>query len=403
MKTLNFLFSTYISFLLKGVFLWCFLFNITSCKSPQSENQEKETNITSLKFWVGTYTSNKDQGIHLIGLDTNTKDFDSLWLQNEIENPSFVISNTDQNLLFSVQEAGGNIGGSVASFKIDKDSLKLKPINTVSTLGSGPCYIALSPDEHYILAGNYKSGNLAVIPVHENGTLSEAIQEFSHQGSSINPNRQEKPHVHSIVFHPDGNRFFVGDLGTDRVYIYEKTNNENSPYKAASPPYFEVKAGSGPRHLAINKAGDKIYLIHELTGEVGLYDFQKRENQPVIRHLETYSLTGKDFNGEVSGAEIKISQDGKFLYASNRGDANQINVFEIDPDSGKLNKIQSISSGGKTPRNFTLSKDGNFLLVGNQNSDEIALMSRNNETGIIKDSKVRFPIHKPVYFYEFNP
>ncbi|MDN3671010.1 lactonase family protein [Echinicola jeungdonensis] len=400
MKTNNLLLSGFLQGLMQIPIITGILLNFFSCQNPDSDNQDRLK--SNLKFWVGTYTSQSDQGIHLIELNPKTNDFDSLLLQNGINNPSFVISNQDQSLLFSVQESGGDIGGSVCSFHFDGDSLKLHPINSVSTLGSGPCYISLSPDEKYLLAANYRSGDLAVIPVLEDGTLGEALQKFKHKGNSINPNRQEKPHVHSIVFHPDGKRFLVGDLGTDRIYCYETTMEENSPFKAATPPYYEVKAGSGPRHLVFNHTGNKFYLIHELTAEVGLYSYVEKEDKIEIEHLATYPLAEDDFSGEVSGAEIKISNDGKYLYASNRGEANQIIVFEIDQKSGKLNKIQTVSSEGQTPRNFTLSRDGNYLLVGNQNSNEIVLMDRNRKTGKIQDTKVRFPIHKPVYFYEIE-
>ncbi|GGF26366.1 3-carboxymuconate cyclase [Echinicola rosea] len=318
-------------------------------------------------------------------------------MASDINNPSFVISNKKGNLVFAVQEEGGDNGGSVCSFRFDQAASTLNKLSTSSTKGSGPCYITLSPDEKYILAGNYGSGDLAVLPLQEDGTLGEPSQTISHEGSSVNEDRQASPHVHSLVFHPNGKQLFVADLGTDKVYIYDFDPSKEKPLSASAPSHFTVKAGSGPRHLVFNQAGDKIYLIHEMTSEVGLYDYNLQEKK--ITHLDSYPLTPKGFEGEKGAAEIKISDDGKFLYASNRGDSNEIIVFKIKPQTGTLDKIQAISSGGLTPRNFALSPDGNYLFVGNQNSDQILAYERNSQSGIIKKTSAKLAIHRPVYFF----
>ncbi len=350
-----------------------------------------------IKFWLGTYTSNPEQGIHLIGYHPDTDKFDSLLLFGGVKNPSFVVSNKKGDLLFSVQEIGGEEGGSVCSYRYDENNNILTKINSSSTLGSGPCYITLDPSEKYILAGNYGSGDLAVIPINEDGSLAEAVQEINHSGKGINPSRQEGPHVHSLVFHPNGKQVFVGDLGTDKVNIYDFDPSNEKPLSPSSPSFFEVKPGSGPRHLVFNKTGDKIYLIHEMTSEVGLYDYNLEDNK--IIHLDTYPLVPKDFDGALGAAEIRISQDGQYLYASNRGDANEITVFKVDENTGVLDKIQTVSSGGNNPRNFGISPDGEYLFSGNQDSNDIYAFKRNPNTGIIKQLDGKITIHKPVYFF----
>jgi len=189
----------------------------------------------------------------------------------------------------------------------------------------------------------------------------------------------------------------VADLGTDKVNIYDFDPNREKPLQVSSPAFFQVEPGSGPRHLVFNKTGDKIYLIHEMTSEVGLYDYDLENNKTT--HVETYDLVPKSFEGDLGAAEIKISADEKFLYASNRGDANEINGFSIEEGTGLLHKIQTISSGGKTPRNFALSPDGKFLFAANQNSNNLIAYERNPKTGIIKQLNGEFTVHKPVYFY----
>lgn len=374
------------------------IISLFSCKQEKSENiANPEKTIPMIKFWLGTYTSSPEQGIHLIGYHPDTGQFDSLLLQSDVNNPSFVISNKKGDLLFSVQEMGGEEGGSVCSFKYDQANNKLIKISTKPTLGSGPCYLSLDPSEKYILAGNYSSGDLAVLPINSDGSLGDPVQDIIHSGKGINPDRQNSPHVHSLVFHPNGKQVFVADLGTDKVNIYDFDPSKEKPLSISTPSHFEVKPGSGPRHLVFNEAGDKIYLIHEMTSEVGLYDYNLEENK--IIHLDTYPLVPKDFDGALGAAEIRISQDGKFLYASNRGDANEITVFKIDENTGTLDKIQTVSSGGKNPRNFGISPDGEYLFSGNQNTNDIFAFKRNPKTGIIKQLDSKITIHKPVYFF----
>ncbi|WP_200979177.1 lactonase family protein [Echinicola sp. 20G] len=377
------------------------MLNLYSCGKASNEEKTNEvaeaSQVPSIHFWLGTYTSSPEQGIHLISFNPNNYQFDSLLLESDINNPSFVITNKKGDLIISVQEEGGEEGGSVRSFKYDSSKNETKLISTSSTLGSGPCYVTLSPDESYVLAGNYGSGDLVAIPIDQDGNLDKAAQEIKHTGSGVNKDRQSSPHVHSLVFHPNGEQVFVSDLGTDKVNIYDFDPSQEQPLSPSSPAFFEVKSGSGPRHLVFNKNGKKIYLIHEMTSEVGLYDYDMENGK--ITNVDTYPLTPQGFSGAKGAAEIRLSKDGKFLYASNRGDSNEIIGFKVDPSTGTLSKIQTISSGGETPRNFALSDDGKFLFAANQNSNTILAYERNPDSGIIKQVGNAFTIHKPVYFF----
>jgi 6-phosphogluconolactonase len=197
-----------------------------------------------------------------------------------------------------------------------------------------------------------------------------------------------------MVFHPNGKQLLVADLGTDKIYIYGLNYSSAAPIIPANPAYFSVASGSGPRHMVMHPNGKLLYLVHELTGEVGVYFYENGQ----IRHVNTYSLSTAQFKGQVQAAEIRISADGKFIYVSNRGDANNMSVFQTDVE-GRLSLIQQISAGGRTPRNFNLSPDGHFLLVANQDSDEIRLFKRDLVTGLLSQTPVRIEIKKPAYIF----
>jgi len=363
-----------------------FLFMANNATSQQTDAQ---------LFLVGTYTSEDSHGVNLVSFNPQGEAFQIATVNGKIKNPSFVIANKSNTLAFAVQESEGDRGGEVTSFKIDKDSRKLTKINSVKTEGDGPCYLTLAPDEQFILVGNYGGGNLSVIPVNTDGEMSEAVQTKEHTGSSVNKERQEAPHVHSVVFHPNKNQVFVADLGIDQVNIYDFKPEESTPLLPSATPNIKVAPGSGPRHLVFSENGDHLYLVHEMKGEVGFYKLKDAE----YHHVATYPMAEEGFDGDQGGAEIRISSDSKFIYASNRGDAHQITVYKIADSSGELSPIQRISSGGKTPRNFVLTPNEDYLISANQGSDNLVLYKRDSATGKLEKTDHEIEIHKPVYLH----
>lgn len=366
---------------------------LPSCGPNNNQHQKNTAMDQNYLFLLGTYTEKPEEGINLMSINPEAGTMEVLQVASDIHNPSFVIANAAQTLVFATEETSGEQGGKVTSFKLDKEKGTLEKINAVFTGGGSPCHISLDPSERFLVVSNYSGGNVAVIPVDPQGNLSSDMQLIQHEGSSINPDRQTAPHVHSALFHPSENRVFVADLGTDNIYVYDVLENPVASLSLAQA--FAVEPGVGPRHLVFNQAGDRLYLIHELTAEVGVYAYENG----ALSHLETHSLLAEDFAGEVGAAEIRFSPDGNYLYASNRGEANTLTVFSVNQEDGRLSKVQHVSSEGEAPRNFNITPDGKYLLCGNQNSNEIIVFNRNQNDGKIDRTSISFTVNKPVYFY----
>jgi 6-phosphogluconolactonase len=222
--------------------------------------------------------------------------------------------------------------------------------------------------------------------------LSDPVQTIEHVGSSVNDERQEGPHVHATVFSPDGKYLFVPDLGIDKLMIYS-FDWKKGKLKPADIPFEMVEPGAGPRHFEFHPNGRFAYLMEELTGSVSAYAYGKKGELYGIQHV---SALPRDYLGPVGSADIHVSPDGKFLYASNRGESNTIAIFSINPDDGKIWPQGFQSTLGIKPRNFNFDPTGKFLLVANQDSDEIVVFHRDAETGLLKDSGKRIAIPKPV-------
>jgi 6-phosphogluconolactonase len=217
------------------------------------------------------------------------------------------------------------------------------------------------------------------------------VQNIQHEGSSVVKERQEKPHVHAAVLSPDDRFLLVPDLGTDKVYQYRVDASQHQALKPADAPFLTTKPGGGPRHLAFHPNGKYAYLVLELEASVMALDY----NDGKLAGKQTISMVAPDFKGRLSGADIHVSPDGKFLYASNRGDANEIAIYAID-NQGKLTFVNRQSVLGKTPRNFVIDPTGNFLLVANQNTSEVIIFKRDVKTGLLTATGEKIEASKPV-------
>ena len=175
------------------------------------------------------------------------------------------------------------------------------------------------------------------------------------------------------------------------IYSFDKENGSLTP---AAVPFAQLQPGSGPRHFVFHPNNKWAYLVEELTGEVVTYDYNKKTGG--LTQLQTISSFPAGFNGYPGSADIHISPDGKFLYASNRGDANNIAIFKISDGTGMLTSVGFQSVLGKTPRNFIIAPSGNFLFVANQDSDEIVVFNRDMTSGMLTDSGQRLSVKKPV-------
>ncbi|WAC42364.1 beta-propeller fold lactonase family protein [Pedobacter sp. SL55] len=181
----------------------------------------------------------------------------------------------------------------------------------------------------------------------------------------------------------------ANDLGEDKTYIYHYDANAAQPLKFKTS--VKTNAGSGPRHLAFSPNGKFAYLAHEFNGKISAFSY-KDGNLTLLQEAETVA---KDFKGNIDAADIHISADGKFLYESNRGDANTISVFAIQKN-GTLKFIETVSTLGKGPRNFSIDTSGNFLLVAHQYTNDIIIFNRHAKTGKLTDSKKRIQVGTPV-------
>ena len=199
--------------------------------------------------------------------------------------------------------------------------------------------------------------------------------------------------MHSVVPSPDGKYVFVQDLGADKVfaYRYDPKANPEQPLTPANPASVPLPPGSGPRHLLFSADGKHAWLTTEMSAQVAVFDY----HDGTLNQTQLVDFAAGQPVSDKAGAALHASSDGKFLYVSNRGTANQLLVFSIDPATAHLKELQRRSVDGDHPREFSLDPSGKFLLIANQKSNEIVVVERDPHTGLLGKTVQKLPIDAP--------
>ncbi|HJV18944.1 MAG TPA: lactonase family protein [Sediminibacterium sp.] len=369
-----------------------FFFWILMVQFMCTRNFAQVNNKTTYQFrlMIGTYTnSGKSEGLYTYRFDS--KDGSAVFLnKTNASDPSFLTMGKNNRVLYAVNELGGG-KGSVSAFRYTHNTGEITLLTTVPSGGDHPCYITTDRKHRYAFVANYTGGSFSAIRINTNGFPDSSIQTILHNGKSVTA-RQEKAHVHSTVLSPDEKYLLVQDLGTDQITVYavDLTASAN-PVTTAPVSVYNTVPGSGPRHLVFHPNKKWAYVVQELNGTVTGLSFKKG----ILKKIQDISLHAAAVTGNDGAADIHISPDGKFLYASNRGTFNEITVYSISA-KGELNYRGTVSTLGKAPRNFCIDPSGNFLLVGNHLSDEIVVFKRNQSTGLLTDTGKRIQTGAPV-------
>ena len=358
---------------------------------------------------VGTYTGPKSEGIYVYRFDTKSGEATQV-SSAKTDNPSYVIASRDGRYVYSVNEQPGDNGpadqrGGISAFSFDAKSGQLTFLNRVSSDGNDPCYLSISPDGKYLTTANYSvaanpGGSFAVFPLQPDGHVGPSVLTVHHDGGGPVKGRQDNAHVHSTVFSPDGKYLFAQDLGTDKLYSYRYTpDGSRGLFGPTEKRYTDVKAGSGPRHLVFGADGKYAYLTSELSATVTVFAYDDGK----LTQLQVVPMSKPGFKGKVGAAAIHLSPDGRFLYASNRGDANEIVIYAVDPTNGHIREVGRQSSLGKSPREFSIDPTGHWLIVGNQLSDTAYVFRRDPQSGLLEANPKRIDIGSPVDFKWVSP
>lgn len=345
-----------------------------------------------VRVYVGTYTGKGSRGIYAFEFNLRTSEVTPVRLVAETPNPSFLSIHPSARFLYSVNEIwGGEKEGTVSAFAIQPDG-SLQFLNKQPSKGVGPCHLTVDKTGKFVLVANYGSGSIAVIPILPDGRLGEPTCSIQHEGKSVNPQRQEGPHAHSINLDPANKFAIVADLGIDKLLVY-RFDAVKGILEPNDPPFLATAAGAGPRHIAFHPNGKFVYAINELNSTVTAYRYDNARG--VLTELQTVSTLPEGFTEGNTTAEIQVHPSGRFLYGSNRGH-DSIAVFKIDEATGELSPLGHQLTQGKTPRNFGIDPTGAYLFAANQDSDNIVVFRINLQSGKLEPTGLVIEVPTPV-------
>ena len=349
-----------------------------------TSTKQKET-MEDMYLLVGSYATPEEEGIKVYVWDNEMGEATYVSGLKGISNPSYQVVSADGSRVYSVGEDDG-LTSTAHALSFNKKEGKLTLMNTQLTQGGAPCYINLSPNEDFVITANYMGGSISVLPTETSGRLGENVSTFAFEGEGVLKERQSQPHLHCVEFTSDGKFLLANDLGTDKIHVFSLKSNGQLDKENTFD--VELEPGSGPRHLCFSKDGRFAYLINELSGKVTALSYNGETLTP-IQYIEADTVNAQ------GSADIHLSPDGKFLYASNRLKADGIAIFSVHQETGMLTKV-GYQLTGIHPRNFIITPDGRFLLVACRDCNLVQIFRRDEKTGLLVDTGKTIETSKPV-------
>jgi len=332
--------------------------------------------------FISAFSSGEKGAIHAFSFDLKAGGLKTLHRTTDVESPFFLAVAPGAKFLYSIdaEAFGGEDNEFVAAYSIEGRSGKLKRLNRQSAQGTASCYLDVDSTGKTVVVANYSTGDVAALPVNEDGSLGEAKSYIKHKGSSIDPARQKAPYAHSIEISPDNRFALAADLGADKVFIYRLAPGKAGLAANKAQASATVAAGSGPRHLTFHPNGKRVYVINELKNTVTFFNWDPKAG--TLETRQTISTLPADFTGTSYCADLKITPDGQFLYGTNRGH-DSIAIYRIEKD-GVLSLVKIEPSLGKGPQNLLITPDGGWLICANMVGSNVVVFQIDSKTGQIK-------------------
>ncbi len=327
-------------------------------------------------------------GIAVAEFDSATGQLSAPRMLMETRDPShFTLSNDGAHLYM----CNSGTPGGVSAFAVDRKTGALRLLNYRESRGRGPSYVSVDASGKYVLDANYGGGYIEVLSLARDGSLDQQTAFVQHVGSSVHQ-RQSKPFAHWVRTDPSNKFALVADLGIDQVLVY-RFDAKTGKIAPNDPPFVKVTGGMGPRHLAFHPNGRWVYGIAELANEVMAFDWDGKRG--ALTQFQSAKTLAEDFTGPSTAAEIAVHANGKFVYASNRGEDSLV-VYSIDPQSGALALKQRVPSRGKTPRYFSFDPSNRWLLVSNQEGGNVAVFRVDANSGELTASGEPVVLARPM-------
>jgi 6-phosphogluconolactonase len=253
------------------------------------------------------------------------------------------------------------------TFDIDAKTRKLKLVGP-GPLADSMAYIAVDRTGRFLLSASYGGNKVSVNAIGPNGVIAAPQQTVDTQ-----------PNAHAIIVDPTNRYVLHTSLGGDVVY-QQKFDTKAGKLTPNEPPTVSVKAKGGPRHLVFSPDKKFVYLLNELDAAIYVFPWDATTGT-LKKETQVASALPKDFTGKPWAADIHLTPDGKFLYASERT-TSTLAAFRVDAKTGALTSIGSYATE-KQPRGFAIDPSGRYLLAVGQLSNSMTSYAIDKKTGAL--------------------
>lgn len=304
-----------------------------------------------------------DNAIQVYELDTEKGELKHIEEYKLDGGPASMCFNPEKNILYVSHRASNGF----SSHKIDTNSGRLTPFNSVRAIDN-PVYISTDKKNNFLLSVYYAAGKSAIYKLKKDGSISDSLTQ-NNEGY-VNP--------HSILTDATNRFVFIADKSGEKIYQY-KFNDESGKIESNNPAEFVTVKNTGPRHFVFNNENTIAYFVNELGNSVSAYHLDKQNG--TLELFQTVPTLPDDFTGSNTAADIHLTPNNNFLYATNRG-CDSIAGFSVDKKTGLLQRI-GIFPTEKTPREFDIDPAGKYLISAGEDSGNLALYLINKDGKLI--------------------
>lgn len=367
-------------------------------KRSASAPTDADSSDQQITLVLGSYCTSEEEGIRIYSFNQHTGEYSYLTGYTGLANPSFVWLAPDGKHIYTVGEEDDPVRSSGNAFVYDRETQSIEHLSSQSNQAGAACNVILSPDGRSIFTSSYGSGCITEFPVRADGSLGPGyVLQFL--GHSVNPERQDHPYLHAVNFTPDGKYLLGNDLGMDQIHVFalrERAATDTLPLlstgqlplQPATEQYaVQVDPGAGPRHLCWAPNGQYAYLLSELSGQLFVLQYAD-ERLSVIQTVQADTLNAG------GSADVHVSPDGQFLYASHRLQGDGISIWRIDSETGMITRV-GFQATGIHPRNFGITPNGELLLCACRDSHEVQIYKRDAQSGLLSPTGQAIEMHTP--------
>lgn len=284
------------------------------------------------EIYAGTYTAKNSEGIYAFSFDEGK--LSDVRLHAKIRNPKYIAVRDDLIITAGDFENGSGVA------LVDMEG---NIIDRIAYESRTSCYV--TEKDGRIYTANYHEGTFTVLEIQDRHLkLVQTVRIRDGAG------------CHQVLLWKD--RILVPCLFLDRVMIYDQD------LKRLGSIYFNQ--GVGPRHGIFSEDGEYLYLVSELSNEL----FVIHAGDWEILHAISVLPDGQKHLRDT--AAIRLSADGKHIYVSTRT-LDILSVIELDGQKPEL--IQTVSCGGKHPRDFI--REGEYILSANRFTNDVVCFALN--------------------------